>query len=210
MGWNDIWKIVLCAVSSAGGIGTIIVLAVKFSSNFIAEQLSKKYELKLQKELEKYKSGLENKMYISKTKFDAEFQLYRELSKAFFEATKDVTIMIPAGYATYPIDEKEREEYEIKLYESAKKSTVVAQDILNANIPFIPKDIYKKYDEIIGLCRIQIMTFEDRWNVGIEGTVKEKSKFKLDDYKLSREIREKFEDINSIVRQYISNLDVID
>ena len=54
MEWADIWKIVLCAVGSAGGIGTIIVLVIKFSANTIAERLSKKYEAKLQKELEKY------------------------------------------------------------------------------------------------------------------------------------------------------------
>lgn len=210
MNWDDIGKIIFGVIGSVGGIGAIITLAVKISSNIIADKLSQKYELKLSKELEKYKYGLENKTYISKTKFDAEFQLYRELSKAFFEATKDITIMIPAGYATYPIDENDREEYENNLYDKAKKSTVLAQDILNANIPFIPENIYKKYDEILGLCRIQILTFEDRWNVGIEGTFKEKSKFKPDDYKTSREIREKFEEINGIVRQYISNLDVID
>ena len=50
MDWNDIWKIVLTIVASFGGIGGIILAVVKFSSGIIAERLSQKYELKLQKE----------------------------------------------------------------------------------------------------------------------------------------------------------------
>lgn len=77
MSWEDVWKIILCAISSAGGIGIVIIAIIKFSASRIAEKLSKKYEMKLQKELEKYKSGFDNKIYISKTKFDIEFDLYR-------------------------------------------------------------------------------------------------------------------------------------
>ena len=75
MDWDEIWKIILCAVGSAGGIGAIIVASIKWSANIIANHLSKKYEVKVTKELEKYKTGLENKIYISKTKFDVEFAL---------------------------------------------------------------------------------------------------------------------------------------
>lgn len=81
MNWAEVGQIVLCAIGSAGGIGAIIVCTVKWSANRIADRLSKKYELKLQKEMELYKAGVENKIYISKTKFDTEFELYRRLSK---------------------------------------------------------------------------------------------------------------------------------
>lgn len=210
MSWEDVWKIILCAISSAGGIGIVIFAIIKFSASRIAEKLSQKYEMKLQKELERYKSGLDNKIYISKTKFDVEFDLYRQLSKSFFEMVKAITTMIPVGYATYPADPNDRKEYENKLYENASKATSVAQDILNSNIPFIPEEIYEKYEEIRKLCCEQLGVFEERWNVLSFSTQKEKETFSRDDYKRSREIRDKFKLLNSDVRNYLAKLDVID
>lgn len=63
MTWKDI---ILAVIASAGGIGGIIFLTIKFSANIIAERLDKKYTLKIDKELEKYKSSLESKIYIRK------------------------------------------------------------------------------------------------------------------------------------------------
>ena len=80
---EQIISIADACIVSAGGIGAIIIGVIKFTSNSIADALSKKYELKLNKELELYKAGVENKIYISKTKCDTEFQLYRQLSKSF-------------------------------------------------------------------------------------------------------------------------------
>lgn len=70
MSWDDIWKITLTIISSVGGIGVIICLIVKFASNTIADKLSKKYELIMNKELEDYKNKLDKKNYISKARFD--------------------------------------------------------------------------------------------------------------------------------------------
>ena len=68
MSWETIWKAVLGVIAGFGGVSGIFVIAIKFSSNFIAEKLSKKYELKLNKELENYKYNLENKNTIWKIK----------------------------------------------------------------------------------------------------------------------------------------------
>lgn len=93
---NDVWQIVLGVIASVGGIGGVILIIIKFSVNAIAKHLEERYSLKLNKELEYYKSSLDNKIYISKTKFDTEFGIYRELSKAFFEMVKNISIMIPS------------------------------------------------------------------------------------------------------------------
>lgn len=210
MEWADIWKIILCAVGSAGGVGAIIVGAVKFSSNIIAERLSQKYEMKMQKEIEKYKTNLDNKIYISKTKFDAEFALYRDLSKSFFAMVKDITRMIPAGYANYPADEHDRELYENSLYDKAVASTVEAQNILNSNIPFIAENFHKGYEEIIQMCRVQLGVFEERWNLGSDLPVEQKKRFSLDDFQRSRDIKDKFYMLNNELREYLAKLDVLE
>lgn len=55
----DILQIATATIISAGGIGAIIIAAVQFTSNIIADKISKKYELKLNESLESYKSNLD-------------------------------------------------------------------------------------------------------------------------------------------------------
>lgn len=210
MQWSDIWKIVLCIIASAGGVGAIFVAAIKLASDFIAERLSQKYELKLHKELEKYKSGLDNKIYISKTKFDAEFTLYQQLSKSFFDMVKDITTMIPVGLAKHPLNQEDQERYEKILYDKAVDSTVTAQNILKSNIPFIPKDIYEQYCEILKLCRIQLSVFSARWNVLDFRSKSSKESLDDKDYMRSQAIMNEFEALNATVREYLAKLDVIE
>ena len=209
MSWETIWKAVLGVIAGVGGVSSIFVIAIKFSSNFIAEKLSKKYELKLNKELENYKYNLENKNYISKARFDTEFNIYRELSKAFFDMVKDITTMKPIGVATYPADEEKRKEYEHNLYVAASKSTVNAQDVLNSNAPFIPEAFFSKYNNILANCKVQLRTFERRWNVLILSTKEEKETFRDKDYRLSDKIYEDYNSLSSEIREYLTKLDVL-
>ena len=208
--WGELWKVVLGVVTSVGGIGVIIVAAVKFSSDIIAKRLEEKYTLKMNKELEKYRVGLDNKVYISKTKFDTEFAIYRELSKSFFLMVKDITRMIPAGYAEYPADKDDREKYENELYDKALKATVSAQDYLYCNIPFIPEEFERAYLEVLSLCQQQLAVFELRWNVGYMATDEEKKRFSREDLQRSRDIREKHDALTKSVRAYLTKLDVLD
>ena len=98
MTWTDICSIVLWVIGGLGGIGAVFTAVIKFSSNIIAERLAKKYEIKLQKEMEKYKIELSKKDYVSKTRFDAEFKIYRDLSKTFCTAFKDISVLIPSCF----------------------------------------------------------------------------------------------------------------
>lgn len=206
---DKIWQVVLGVLAGVGGISGIILVAVKFAANTIAKRLEERYTLKLSKELEFYKSNLDNKIYISKTKFDTEFGIYKELSKAFFEMVRDISIMIPSGYTTYPADKQAKKEYEDKMYKNALSSTIVSQDCLNGNAPFIATSLFDEYSEILKLCRQQINVFERRWNVGIIASQEEKETFSMDDYKRTEEINEKFRELNEHIRKYLSKLDVL-
>ena len=64
---SQIWTIVMACIVSAGGISGIVTIAIKFSANVIADRLSLKYENKLEKALERYKTELSKKEYVSKT-----------------------------------------------------------------------------------------------------------------------------------------------
>ena len=63
---DQLGSIVVACIVSAGGIGGIVIAVVKFSSDMIASRLSAKYESKLQKEMEKFKTELNKKEYVSK------------------------------------------------------------------------------------------------------------------------------------------------
>lgn len=210
MKWGDILKIFVTVVSSVGGIGAVIVFIVKMCSNIIADKLSKKYELKLNKELEKYKSKLENKNYISKTRFDTEFSIYRTLSVAFFDMVKNISVMIPEGYTQVPADPKVKKEYDKEVYNLALTAVVKAQDTLNGNAPFISEDMYNEYSAILKLCNLQLEVFSNRWNVLYLASQEEKEKLDFEDYKRTGTINESMKELNNKVRKYISTLDVIE
>lgn len=83
MDFSSISKIVLGIVTSVGGIGVIIIGVVHFLSDNIAEKLSKKYEIRMNKQLEEYKAKLDNGNHISRALFDKEFEAYQALLEAF-------------------------------------------------------------------------------------------------------------------------------
>lgn len=210
MNRDTVLKIVLSIVGSVGGAGAIIALVVKFSANLIADKLKKKYELETTKKLEKYKSKLENKNYISKTRFDTEFSIYRTLSVAFFDMVKNISVMIPDGYTQVPADPKVKKEYDKKVYNLALTAVVKAQDTLNGNAPFISEDMYNEYSAILKLCNLQLEVFSNRWNVLYLASQEEKEKLDLEDYKRTGTINESMKELNNKVRKYISTLDVIE
>lgn len=136
---NIILQIAIAVVISAGGISGILLAVIKFSSNIIADKLSKKYEFKLNKELEKYKTHLDSKIYITKAKFDKEFELYQQLSRNFF-------YMIEKIHALYPIVGIQSEDNDLQLntnsmnYKEAQVATIKAQETINSYAAFITKD----------------------------------------------------------------------
>lgn len=149
MSWDDVWKIVLCAVGSAGGIGAIIVCAVKYASNIIASRLSQKYEAKLQEELEKHRAVMEKKTYITKAQYDTEFGIYRSISKNFFEA-------LVAFNSIFSADYRFESQFTPTSFEQARTAFMkvatklqAAQDTLYENAAFITKPLYDKYENFL-------------------------------------------------------------
>ena len=81
---KDIIAIATSIIISVGGSGVIICALANFISERIAKRIDGKYQQRFEQEFEKYKSIMEHRRYISKTQFDNEYQIYKQLSKAFF------------------------------------------------------------------------------------------------------------------------------
>lgn len=144
MSWGDIWKIILAALASVGGVAGLIILVVKFASNVIAERLSQKYQISLEKELESHKSKLDGKNYISKARFDREFAMYQELAEKHMTMVYDMgaAVMITRG-AKYPGYEKTSDFVHL-----AAKHLDEAEMLNKRYAPFISKEIFENYKEL--------------------------------------------------------------
>ena len=210
MDFSQIASIATACIVSAGGVGGIAIAVIKFSSNIIAERISAKYENKLEQTLEKYKTELSKKEYVSQVRFDAEFEIYRTLSKEFSTAVKNISLMIPNGMAYFPADKDKRKEYENKQYVDANNAVVTAQDALYANGAFISEELYNKYNEILHLCSQQLNAFQRRYNVLYFASQEKKENYTDKEYERTRTIKEKWLELNNNVREYISKLEVID
>ena len=213
-----------------GGVAGIVALAIWGSVKITTERLSKKYDLKLEKELESFKSTLnkeqadfqgtinekleslksklERKNYISKTRFDVEFLTYQELNQTFSTMIKAVRVLIPASGGFY-VDEELRKQCEENQFVQTVQFTVTAQDILIKSAPFILKEFYDQYNELFELCRQQIDICNQifkKFNYFKSGI--KKTEFDGEDYQRSEEIKNKFNMLNNSIREYIFNLDI--
>lgn len=199
----NFWELVASVLASLGGAACIVALTIKFAGNMIAERLSKKYDLQLSKELESIKSTLERKNYISKTRFDTEFQIYRELSKTFFD------LIMATNYIAIPNFDNLPEE-KIKKYKKdisdADLKIKEAQNTLFENMPFIFKDFHIKYEDILHLCFEQLRTLGNIYIATDSHRVELISQYTQSGKNIKKQIIE----LNESIREYLFNLGVLE
>lgn len=140
MEWRKIAEIAITCIASVGGISAIIVWVIKVLSDSIADRLSKKYQLQLDKEIEKYKSILSKKEYVSKTRFEAEYRMYQEIS------VKNISVVYCAGEASVIAKGSPYSENEIDAFIERYCKCLNDAALTNKKYaPFINKDTYEKY-----------------------------------------------------------------
>lgn len=209
---GQIWQVAFAIIASIGGAGVIILGVVKFASDIIAERLSKKYEIKMNKELEAFKAGIDKKTYISRARFDTEFQIYRELSERVLSMIECTYWLFPSGFDKLPSDKEEEKKIYIERYKKAGEAISLAQKSIRANAPFIPSDFYTKFEELSQLCSQQYNMFT--WCGALrprpEVFSKAKSDAEDDCWKRTDEIWEKRIELTAQLRDYLEKLDVLE
>lgn len=207
MDWQRIAEIALTCIASVGGIGVIIIGVVKYCGDTIADRLSKKYQLQMDKEIERYKTELSKKEYVSKTRFETEFSIYRELTMNFSKMVIAISILVPYGLVNVPVDKEDRKKLEQEHFVAAQKATVEAQDSLHANKTFIPKELCKEYEEILKLAGLQLDAYMRRFNFSY--SLEERQGYNADDYERTKTIQDKWNEQTDRIRDYLANLEVI-
>lgn len=186
--------------------GSFSIIVSLINAVFLSIQGWKQH--KYDKQLEKFKRISEKKNYVSKVRFDAEFSIYRELSQTFSKAVEGVHGIIPDGEAYYPTDGEKRAEYEQYLFSKFTKAYDSAQSTLYANAPFIPKDMYNKFNEVLDLIRIQSEVYNEAHFTttlsDADGEITEEDKAR------TSEIDEKFNRLMDEIRDYLSKLEILE
>ena len=187
MDWE---KFFLQLIIELGGISGIALIGLQYLGNTFADRLSKKYEFKLNEKFELYKNTIENRSYVSKTKFDASFSVCCEISENLvtcFDVIKRIT----------PIEEQDIEApIEVEMIES---DIANLKRIISRNMPVIPMKLYEELYGVVEIFRNQVLAYKnliaDTENVEIN-------------FLSQKEMKEKEIEIYELFRQYYNNLEV--
>lgn len=212
MNWNETWNMVLAIIASIGGAGFIIVAIVKYSSGIIAERLSAKYNLELNKKMEEYKSLVDKQNYVSKARFDTEYNICKEIMVASKNMLDYVYCLFPdktleSIYGQSVDQNGIKENASLKVAEKIK----AFEDLLEGNSPFIPQEVYEEFNELKGMCQANLFSYQcsDAENP-FYNSVSDKDREQLisDAYDRTQEIVNRMNTIASMLRQHFQNMDI--
>ena len=213
------FQIFISVIASAGGLGAILWISIKSISKYLVEDLNKKYQLQLDKQLEEYKktldieksvhnSMLSNKVYITKSKFDVELSVYRELSKLFMEMTKNCSFLFTED--NYYYDGKRSQKFWVKKSLDAIHAVDAAQNILYQNAAFIPESLYLQYEQVLQKCQDIVLDLEPLAHNSFGSTETEEKKKYIDQQTLrAKDILEDYDRLCKHLRDYLNRLDVL-
>lgn len=214
MDWSKIAEIALSALTAAGGIGVISLAVIKWGSNIIADKLSKKYQFKIDKEIEKYKATISQKQHVSVTHFDFEFSLYKDLCKTLSDMLQDIFTIIPVCEEEQiinkiPMSDEALHKSNYEMFCHAVQVSAKAKDTLSANRPFLPKDIMDQIDDILALAGKQLIRFSERYNDQVPGQLEEKVVLSESDFANSRQLADKWFAVCDSIRNYLKTLEIV-
>lgn len=213
------FEIFVSVIASAGGLGAILWISIKSVSKYLVEDLNKKYQLQLDKQLEEYKktldieksvhnSMLSNKVYITKSKFDVELAVYRDLSRLFMVMTKSCSFLFTED--NYYYDGEHSQEFWVKKSLDAIHAVDEAQNILYQNASFIPESLYLQYEQVLQKCQDIVLALEPLAHNSFGSTEAEEKKKYVDLQKLcAKDILEDYDRLCKQLRDYLNRLDVL-
>lgn len=216
MDWSQIGTLATACIISAGSVGGIVVAVIKFSSNFIADKLQRKYELKLSKELESYKTTLDNKSHISKTKFDKEFEIYQSICAETIEAVFESANIVILLRTNAPLQDFSRQKMAVsEKYNIANSSLIKYAPFIDSQIYDSYKDIFKLFRQFLNLCQCYDETCEVGCTEFSFNTQDGTQHFTLIEAKdkiieLRKQISSKSDSILIDLRNYLSSRDVLE
>ena len=156
MEWKVFAEMAKNIIISLGGCGVVTIALIKIFGNRCLDMLEERYASRLNKELEQFKTVLENQLYVKKLRFDAEFEIYRQLSAAAVTMVGEVDKLFPAFEGNVYEDCKGCQEQ----YDVTQERIMFFHNTLAANVPFISKEMYLLFQKLEEKCKSQLSTFK--------------------------------------------------
>jgi len=214
--WGDVEKIIMAFVISIGGSSIVIISLSKWLSDLIAKGIEQKIRYSLDKDLEKYKGILGNKTYISRARFDTEFEALKELNDILFDVyitytafSTKINDSVINGNAQYFIDYYQRGQF---VDSKNLHSLMEFHHALFKYSPFIDTTIKIKYEMIFAIFtnmnHYYDLYFEQIEETGaphLELLVDTLNKVQQECLKLSSCLNE----LNEAVRKYMDGITVV-
>ena len=206
--WNHIWA----ALKQMGGVAilTIIITFIvhRFNTRF-EKKIEHKYDAKIEdlkveldNQREHYKSLLEKRNYVSKTRFDTEFTICKELMIACKRMIDSIYFLFPNRNAEEVFECKPKWTKRDQDYwlEAAKETKMFGE-----------LEVYDRFKEIHEQCRMNILIYMYRnENDPInEDVTQEERKKKIDEgYKRTWQINYQMSAIADMLRQHFQDMDI--
>ena len=120
------------------------------------------HKAELQKEMDLQRNKLQKKTYVSKLRFDTEFEIYKDLSLSIYQlvvgAAELFSITFPEQFMYIAFPKLNLDAKNLIDNETRKQGYKNSSDIIGlfmqkfyTNCAFIPKDIYEKYENFFGI-----------------------------------------------------------
>lgn len=203
--WSITWKILV----GLGSFGGIIWFVVKQIANYLSEKLSQKYAHQLSQELEKYKSELDKRLYVSQRRFELELSIYREFMSGLVEMTNSAYSLFPR-MDELPADQEQQKNIFQYRGNKAAEDFNRASSVIFKNAPFVDRNIYENAKELRFMCLEQIQCFKS-FKLDADAVLNRKDlpKEHRECFKRSSCIMEKRDLLIEVIREYLINLENI-
>lgn len=190
--------------------GVLLAVSPLLNSS-IRDFVAKKIQLSFDKALENNKALNERKNYISKAKFDKEFEIYQVLSEKQISLVYDCgesVILMRGKYEDTDECERFFEQFNIHLND--------ADVYLKRYAPFISQQIFEKYRTLdrkatkllkLSIVRFQCREMKGNFKINDEEYSLESSKKYIET--MQKEISNLSDDIIEYIRRYLNSLDVL-
>lgn len=159
---------------------------------------------------------LDNKNYISKAKFDKEFEIYQSICAETIEAVFESANIVILLRANAPLEDFSKQKMVVaEKYNIANKSLVKYAPFMDSQIYTGYRDIFKLFRQLLNLCQCYSETRENGCTEfsfnnqeGIQHFTLAGSKEKI--IELRKQISDKSDSILIDLRNYLSSRDVLE
>lgn len=159
---SEIFETVSAVLLSLGGGGALVVGLSSWLGKVWANRILEDEKFLHQKELEHYKSEMvkrlnslnvnnEKALYISKSQYDMEFNIYKDIWAKLFDVIASTKSLYPI-YENVPTSQEKRKEYDDIKYKRFIDTYNDYIKTINYYAPFYRDDFYNDFIEIRDLC----------------------------------------------------------